>query len=48
VPDNEAQQQGIPRGSQTGIRSNPPPGKKKIKNIYWDQDTQEIVVVTEE
>ena len=30
-----------------GILSNPPPGKKKIVNMYWDQDTQEIVVVTE-
>jgi hypothetical protein len=26
------------------IESNPPAGKKKITNIFWDQDTQEIVI----
>ena len=24
--------------------SNPPEGKKKVTNIYWDQDTNEIVI----
>lgn len=27
-----------------GIPSNPPSGKKKITNVYWDPDTEEIVV----
>lgn len=26
-----------------GIKSLPPEGKKKIKNIWWDNDTGEIV-----
>lgn len=26
------------------VVSNPPGDKKRIKNIYWDPDSQEIVV----
>lgn len=25
------------------IKSNPPQGKKKVTNIYWDPDTEELV-----
>jgi len=31
----------------SGIQSNPPAGKKKITNYYWDPDTKELVVETE-
>ncbi len=30
-----------------GSISNPPEGKTAITNIYWDPDTQEIVITTE-
>lgn len=30
------------------IGSEPPPGMKKIKNIYWDPVTNEIVVEVED
>ena len=29
------------------LESNPPSGKRRITNIYWDQDTNEIVVETD-
>lgn len=28
----------------TEIQSDPPSGKKKITNIFWDPDTKEIVI----
>ena len=31
-----------------GLESNPPTGKKKIINIYWDQDTEEVVIEIED
>ena len=27
-----------------GIKSEPPIGKKRITSIYWDPDTEEIVI----
>lgn len=30
------------------IPSDPPPGKKRIKNIYWDPDTKEVVLDVED
>jgi len=33
----------MPRMGERGIPSNPPRGKKKITNIYWDPDTEEYV-----
>jgi len=30
------------------IQSSPPTGKKRIKNIYWDPDTKEIVIQVED
>ena len=30
------------------IESKPPPGKKRITNIYWDPATEEIVVEVED
>ena len=35
-------------GGAIGILSNPPVGKKKVTNLYWDPVTQEIVVDKEE
>jgi len=37
----------IGTGGTGGIVSTPPTGKKKVLNLYWDPDTQEIVVGTE-
>lgn len=37
----------IPTDVSRTIKSDPPVGKKKITNLYWDPVTQEIVVVTE-
>jgi len=30
------------------ITSRPPEGQKKIRNIYWDKDTEEVVVQVED
>ena len=38
----------LPGKRREGIRSDPPPGKKRIRNIYWDPDTKEIVVDVED
>lgn len=35
-------------GGGGGIPSNPPSGKKAITNIYWDGDTNEIVIEYEQ
>jgi hypothetical protein len=32
----------------TGIPSNPPAGKTKVENIYWNPETQELVFVTQD
>jgi hypothetical protein len=32
----------------SGIVSNPPVGKKKVANIYWDPQTQELVFIIED
>ena len=29
---------------EDAIKSHPPAGKKEITNIYWDPDSEEIVV----
>ncbi len=34
-------------GSKTALHSRAPVHMKKVVNIYWDPDTEEIVVVTE-
>ncbi len=34
----------MPHLGENSIQSKPPAGKKKVKNIYWDPDTKEIVV----
>ena len=31
-----------------GIPSTPPTGKKKIINVYWDENTQEVVIEYEQ
>lgn len=33
---------------EESIRSDPPTGKKKVTNIYWDNATQELVFDKEE
>jgi hypothetical protein len=38
----------LPGERKKGILSDPPPGKKKIRNIYWDPVTKEIVVDVED
>jgi len=42
VPGQDA----IP-GLTNGLVSNPPSGKHKVVNIYWDEDLQKIVVEKE-
>lgn len=37
-----------PPPSAEVIASSPPQGKKKVNNIYYDPDTKEIVIETED
>lgn len=31
--------------SEGGIESDPPGGKKKVTGIWWDPDTEEVVLI---
>ena len=38
----------LPGKRRNDTLSDPPPGKKKIRNIYWDPVTKEIVLDMED
>jgi len=38
----------LPKVSSRGVKSLPPEGKKKVKNIWWDNATGEIVLDIED